>query len=131
MDKHSNLLTELIVTISTLRGENGCPWDKKQTAESLVKYVNSECEELIEAIEKKDIQNICEELGDVLYLVIMLSEIYQSQGEFSLNDVVRTINEKLIRRHPHVFANKTYKSEEELALQWQAIKAAEKSKKSV
>ena len=131
MDKHNNLLTELITTISTLRGKNGCPWDRKQTAESLVKYVHSECEELIEAIEKKDIQNICEELGDVLYLIIMLSEIYQSQGEFSLSDVVRTINEKLIRRHPHVFANKTYRSEEELALQWQAIKAAEKSKKSV
>jgi len=124
-------LKDLISTIVTLRGEGGCPWDQKQTASSLSKYVRSECDELVDAIKNEDVQNICEELGDVLYLVIMLSEINKEAGHFNFKEVIGTINEKLIRRHPHVFAGQAYESEEQLAAQWQAIKAAEKSKKSV
>lgn len=131
MDKASNKLHTLISTIRTLRGKNGCPWDIKQTSSSLIKYISSESDELIQAIRNEDKPNICEELGDILYLIIMLSEINRDEGNFDLDEVIDNINAKLIRRHPHVFAGQTYESEEQLAAQWQAIKAAEKSKKSV
>lgn len=124
-------LSELISTIKTLRGEDGCPWDKRQNHISLLKYLKSECQELIEAIENNDPVNTCEELGDLLYLIVMISEIGNDQGNFDLCDVLKTINEKLIRRHPHVFAGQPYENEEQLAAQWEAIKAEEKKKNTV
>ncbi len=122
-------ITALQQTINRLRGEEGCPWDKKQTAKTLVKYIKSETKELIEAIENGDVDNTCEELGDVLYLLCMVSTINEEQGNFSFAEVAAGINEKLIRRHPHVFAGTSYKDEEELAKQWEAIKAEEKREK--
>lgn len=122
-------ITTLQQTIATLRGENGCPWDKKQTGSTLITSIRNETEELIEAIEKNDTENICEELGDVLYLICMVTAIHKEQGDFTFTQVVRGINEKLIRRHPHVFAGKAYASEEDLARQWEAIKAEEKKAK--
>ncbi len=124
-------LSDLVATIKTLRGEEGCPWDKRQTSSSLLKHLKSECEELILAINNDDHINICEELGDLLYLIVMISEIHNDQGQFQLSDVIRTVNEKLIRRHPHVFAGQPYENEEQLAAQWKAIKAEEKKKNTV
>ncbi|MGB3212549.1 MAG: MazG nucleotide pyrophosphohydrolase domain-containing protein [Desulforhopalus sp.] len=124
-------LADLISTIKTLRGKEGCPWDKRQTSNSLLKYLKSECQELVIAIENRDQNNICEELGDLLYLIVMISEIHHEQKNFQLSDVIRTVNEKLIRRHPHVFAGQPYENEEQLAAQWQAIKAEEKKKNTV
>lgn len=124
-------LSDLISTVKTLRGQNGCPWDKRQNSFSLLKYLKLECQELVDAIENDDHVNICEELGDLLYLIVMISAIGNDQGYFDLCDVIRTINEKLIRRHPHVFAGQTYESEEQLAAQWEAIKAEEKKKNTV
>jgi MazG family protein len=121
----------LIATIRSLRGDRGCPWDKRQTSDSLLKYLRSECEELQEAIAKRDTDNICEELGDLLYVLFMISEINKDLGHFELKDVFRNVNEKLIRRHPHVFAGQSYENEEQLAAQWQAIKAEEKRKNIV
>jgi len=123
--------SELISTIKTLRGQTGCPWDRRQDSISLLKYLKSECQELVDAIENDDHVNICEELGDLLYLIVMISEIRNDQGNFQLCDVLRTINEKLIRRHPHVFAGTAYENEEQLAAQWEAIKAEEKKKNTV
>ncbi len=119
-------ITALQQTIETLRGENGCPWDRKQTQQSLIKYIKNETEELIAAIKNNDTENICEELGDVLYLLCMITAINEEEGNFAFPQVVEGINEKLIRRHPHVFAGSSYKDEEELARQWEAIKAEEK-----
>lgn len=116
----------LMDTINALRGEQGCPWDKKQTCISLKKYLQAECEELLAAINNEDHVNICEELGDVLYLLIMITQINNEQGFFAFNDVLESINAKLIRRHPHVFAGQTYENEEQLTAQWLAIKAKEK-----
>ena len=130
INKNVNLAS-LLQTVSTLRGQQGCPWDKKQTCVSLKKYLQSECIELLEAIDKNDHKNICEELGDVLYILIMISEINNDQGLFSLNEVIESINAKLIRRHPHVFAGTTYENDEQLAAQWQAIKAMEKKENSI
>ena len=121
-------LPELVSTVKALRGINGCPWDKRQSPSSLLKYLQSECEELVSAIQNDDPANICEELGDLLYLIIMISEIHTDHEIFTFSDVIRTINEKLIRRHPHVFAGQPYDNEEQLAIQWAAIKAEEKKK---
>ncbi len=121
-------ILELLATIKTLRSENGCPWDKRQTAESLTIYFHEELHELLEAIRNQDYPNICEELGDLLYLIIMTSEISRENRQFHFPDVIRHINPKLIRRHPHVFAGKKYKNDAELTKQWQEIKAAEKKK---
>ncbi len=119
-------LQHLLDTIDTLRGEQGCPWDRKQTSTSLKKYLQAECDELLAAINNDDHDNICEELGDVLYVLIMIAKINNDLGMFSLKDVLESINAKLIRRHPHVFAGQTYENEEQLTAQWQAIKAKEK-----
>lgn len=131
MANNNQELRTLCDTIATLRGSHGCPWDKKQTCNSLMKHLQSECEELLTAIKNDDPNNICEELGDLLYIIIMISEINKDLGLFQLADVIRAINEKLVRRHPHVFAGQAYENEEELAAQWQAIKAKEKNQNSV
>lgn len=120
-------ISKLIKTINSLRSENGCPWDRKQTMQSLLKYVKAETAELIAAIENEDVENTCEELGDVFYLILMLSSIGEDAGDFTFADVVRGIDEKLVRRHPHVFAGRAWESEEDLARQWEEIKAEEKA----
>lgn len=124
-------LQDLITTIRSLRGTEGCPWDKRQTSLSLLQYLRSECDELHEAIAKDDASNTCEELGDLLYILIMITEINKDLENFEFADVIRNINDKLIRRHPHVFAGQTYENEDQLTAQWQAIKAEEKRKNSV
>lgn len=126
MTNDNTMLQTLFNTVGTLRGERGCPWDKKQTCDSLTQYLQSECDELIAAIKNNDHRNICEELGDVLYVLIMISEINKDKGSFDFSDVLSTINEKLVRRHPHVFAGQPYENEEQLAVQWQQIKANER-----
>ncbi len=124
-------LQKLIDTVNTLRGDKGCPWDKKQTNSSLKQYIYEECQELLLAITQADHENICEELGDVLYLLIMVSAINQEMGLFEFEDVIESIHSKLIRRHPHVFAGLPYENEDQLTAQWQAIKATEKNKNSI
>jgi len=89
-------------------------------------YLQAECDELLAAINNDDHDNICEELGDVLYILIMITAINKDLGMFGLQDVLESINAKLIRRHPHVFAGQTYENEDQLTAQWQAIKAKEK-----
>lgn len=127
MQQSDRQLEELITIIKTLRSENGCPWDKKQTAQTLTKYIKEEVAELLEGIEMGDVQNICEESGDVLFLILMLAEIHTELNEFTLNDIISTVSEKLIRRHPHVFSDTEVKNEEELKKQWEAIKRQEKA----
>ena len=124
-------MQKLVATIRRLRAKDGCPWDKKQTTESLSKYLQEEVNELIVAIQKDDMINICEECGDLLYLIIMISEISKTNKNFTFSDVIECIEQKLVRRHPHVFAGRPYKNEEDLARQWQQIKAEEKRNKSV
>lgn len=124
--------SHLIETIEALRSEkNGCPWDRRQTTSSLVKYLQAEFDELLEAIAREDHDNLCEELGDLLFLVVMVATINQEQAHFTIADVVKGITEKLIRRHPHVFAGSQITDEEQLREQWQRIKAMEKKKKLV
>jgi len=129
MKQISTKFDSLIETVKTLRGEKGCPWDKKQTIDSLRKYLVEEFGEILQAIDNKDNLNLCEELGDFLYLIVMISEINEENGNFSLEDIIGGINEKLIRRHPHVFSGTPIEDEAALRKQWDKIKAAEKAEK--
>ncbi|MCX5870127.1 MAG: nucleotide pyrophosphohydrolase [Deltaproteobacteria bacterium] len=126
-DHHFSLLLH---TIRSLLGPEGCPWDQKQTILSLKKYFVEEFAEIITAIDNNDPDNLCEELGDMLFLVILMAEINKKNGTFTLRDILRNINEKMIRRHPHVFAGGEKGTVEELEQQWRAIKSQEKEKKT-
>ena len=126
MHEFSASLQTLVETVATLRSDKGCPWDRRQTSLCLVKYLREESQELIEAIESEDHQHVCEELGDLLYLIIMISHIENQKQHFDLGQVINSINEKLVRRHPHVFGDATVATDEELRAQWEQIKAAEK-----
>jgi MazG family protein len=120
----------LLHTIRSLLGPDGCPWDQKQTTLSLRKYFTEEFAEIIAAIDKNDSDNLCEELGDMLFLLILMAEINAKNKTFTLMDVIRNINAKMIRRHPHVFGEGKKGTEEELERQWRAIKSQEKEKKT-
>ncbi|NUK32024.1 nucleoside triphosphate pyrophosphohydrolase [Parageobacillus sp. VR-IP] len=112
--------------IATLRGPNGCPWDRKQTHASLKRYLLEETYELFEAIDDHDDDHMIEELGDVLLQVMLHAQIGEDEGMFSIDDVIRGITEKMIRRHPHVFGNVTVESAEQVVENWQRIKEKEK-----
>lgn len=117
---------EFVETIALLRGEKGCPWDKKQTHESLKECLTEEAGEVLEAIDKKDDENLCEELGDLLLQVVMHAQIAAEENRFTIEDVIRGVNEKMIRRHPHVFGDAEVDSVEEGLDLWEQIKKREK-----
>lgn len=117
---------EFIETIATLRGENGCPWDIEQTHQSLKKCLTDETQEVLDAIDAQDDENLCEELGDVLLQVVMHAQIAAEENRFTIEDVVRTVNEKMIRRHPHVFGDVKVNSLEDQLKLWEEIKKQEK-----
>jgi tetrapyrrole methylase family protein/MazG family protein len=119
--------------VETLRSENGCPWDRAQTHSSLKAACIEEAAEVICGInildKTKDPDNLREELGDLLLQVMLHSVIAQEEGLFSFEDVVNTISEKMIRRHPHVFGGAEFSSDEERHAAWDKIKKAEKEGK--
>lgn len=116
----------LIQIMKTLRSENGCDWDREQTHESIKPCLIEETYEVADAIIKKDRKNLKEELGDLLLQIIFLSRLSEEEGAFSIEDVVKGINEKLIRRHPHVFGESSAKGSKEILKQWEKIKSEEK-----
>lgn len=109
-----------------LRSPGGCPWDAEQTHESLVPHLIEESYETIDAIQRQDYDHLKEELGDLLLQVVFHSEIAEQSGRFNLDDVARVISEKLVRRHPHVFASSDVNDSEGVLKQWDEIKRAEK-----
>lgn len=111
--------------IAYLRSPEGCPWDREQSHDSLKKYVIEEAHELVEAINQEDDEALIEELGDVLLQVFLHAQIGEEDGYFTLEDVLQSIGEKMIRRHPHVFADQTVEDSAEVTHNWQAIKEAE------
>lgn len=119
-------LDQLFDIIRTLRSENGCAWDRKQTPETMWQCLVEEVYELEEAIVKKDLGHICEEIGDVLFQLLFILEIFQEKQEIDLAAVVDTVARKMIRRHPHVYEDAVVSNESELNRQWEAIKAMEK-----
>jgi tetrapyrrole methylase family protein/MazG family protein len=118
--------SRLVKIIEKLRAPDGCPWDREQTLYSLRDQLIEETFELVEAIDNKDIENIKEELGDLLLHVIMHSVIAAEDNLFTLTDVMKTISEKLIRRHPHVFGGEKTDSVDDVLVNWEKIKSKEK-----
>lgn len=126
IEKETHDFEELREIITVLRSENGCKWDRAQDHETLKKCLTDECDEVLQAIDNKDDVNLCEELGDVLLQVLMHSEIAKERGAFTLDDVIQTLSEKMIRRHPHVFGDVVVNSPEESLALWKAVKQKEK-----
>lgn len=116
----------LFKIIRTLRSDTGCEWDRAQTPETMWKCLAEEVYELEEAIVKQDPGHICEEMGDVLFQLVFILEMYQEQEAFCLKDVVAGVAEKMIRRHPHVYGDARISGQKELNRQWDAIKVLEK-----
>lgn len=112
--------------IRTLRGPDGCPWDKKQTHESLRKYLIEEAYEVLEAIEEEDDDHLAEELGDLLLQILLHAQIAEDEGYFNIYDVIRHLTDKMIRRHPHVFGDEKVQNAEDVKTNWEAIKKQEK-----
>jgi MazG family protein len=113
--------------IERLRGESGCPWDRKQTPESVQTYLVEEAHEGAAAVRAGKVDEVAEELGDVLFMVFFLAYLYEQRGAFTLEDVCEHISEKMVRRHPHVFGDTSVRSAEEVKDNWEKIKAGEKS----
>lgn len=118
-------LSKLTEIITRLRQPDGCPWDRKQTVSTFRVYLIEELHELLEAIELDDRSMIKEELGDLLFQVIFLNNLYEEQGSFTLSEVIDGINAKMIRRHPHVFGGAKVDSEKELRRIWNLAKTDE------
>lgn len=117
--------------IRTLRGEGGCAWDRAQTAQTMWKCLAEEVYELRDAIVEDNLDNIGEELGDVLFQLLFIIEIFEEQKTLSLSGIVAQVAEKMIRRHPHVYEDAVVSSKKELDDQWETIKAEEKSENGV
>lgn len=121
---------ELINIIKKLRSPEGCPWDKEQNLYSMKEHLIEETYELVDALDNKDIENIKEELGDILLHVIFHSNIAEEEQLFTLTDVIQTISDKMVRRHPHVFGNLNVESTDEVLQNWDEIKQMEKQERS-
>lgn len=118
---------ELLAVAERLLGPHGCPWDQKQTFSSLQAYVLEEAHEVIEAVDHEDDEKIIEELGDLLYTIVFYAKLGELQGRFQIEEIVNAIKEKLVRRHPHVFADVKVSGADEVLHNWEQIKQTEKS----
>lgn len=120
-------ISRLIEIMAALRNpETGCPWDIVQTYETIKPYTIEEAYEVADAIERKDMDDLCDELGDLLLQVVFHSRIAEEAGDFAFGDVVEAVTKKMIRRHPHVFARSDADTPDAVKLQWDAIKKQEK-----
>src|SRR5436853_2768086 len=100
-------LTRLVEIVAALRATDGCPWDREQTIDSLKPFVLEETYEVLEAIDRHDHASLCEELGDFLFEAVFVAQLESEDGHFAIEDAVRSVADKLVRRHPHVFARET------------------------
>lgn len=114
-------------TMARLRAPDGCPWDREQTHQSLARCLIDECSELLDTIDRNDIPHMREELGDVLIQVVFHAQLAAERGDFDFDDVARDINDKLIRRHPHVFGTGQADNSAQVIEVWEKVKAGEKA----
>jgi len=119
----------LVEIMATLRGPNGCPWDKQQDFSSLKPMLVEEVYEVLEAVENGDFDGISEELGDLLLHIVFNAHLGKEAGRFDINTVIDKISDKLLRRHPHVFGSESASTAEEVIKNWETIKAQEKAQK--
>ena len=121
-----NQFDTLVDIVARLRGPGGCPWDREQTHASLREALLEECYEVLEALDEGDAKRLGEELGDLLMQVVLHAQIAAEAGEFELGDVIRSINSKLVQRHPHVFGSLKVKDAGEVLINWEALKKKER-----
>ena len=119
-------LTRLSALVETLRGENGCPWDRKQTPRSMIIQLLEEAYELADAVEAGDARGVCEELGDVLFHIFFMARLFEEQHQFGVDQVADGIVCKMVRRHPHVFGEEALSTADEVKQKWHEIKQQER-----
>ncbi len=125
----SGSLSSLAAIMRILLAPGGCPWDRKQTHSTLLKYLREEAGEVATAVRRRDWRNLREELGDVLLQVVFHSALAERDGRFKLSDVIRTVNAKMVRRHPHVFGGgEALETPAQVLRRWKKIKQAEKKR---
>src|SRR5438876_8139951 len=121
----------LIEIMATLRGPDGCPWDREQTIDTLRPFLLEETYEVLEAIDRHDHASLCEELGDFVFEAVFLAQLESEAGHFTIADSLKSVADKLVRRHPHVFARQAgaaeIKSADRVRTRWEEIKAEERS----
>ena len=130
LDAAAAEFARLVEIIARLRAPDGCPWDRAQTPQTLRPYLVEETYEVLDALDAEDWTELQEELGDVLLQVVLHAQLMAEAGRFGIADVVETIAEKMVRRHPHVFGDATADSPDEVSRNWARIKAAEKRAKA-
>ena len=129
-EKEKELFAEMMEIIAKLRGPKGCLWDRKQTLESLAPNILEEAEEVSEAVNSNDLDNLCEELGDLLMVILMEIEIAREKDLFTYSDVLTGAIKKFVRRHPHVFGDVKVNTPEEALAVWKKMKIEEKKANS-
>ena len=128
----SEKFSKLVKIMERLRGDDGCPWDKEQTPESLKPFLIEEAYEVLEALDEKDSAKLKEELGDLLYQILFHAQIAKEKGEFDIDGILESSIEKMTRRHPHVFGDKKAKDSKEVLVHWEETKKKEKgNRKSI
>ena len=127
MNRTTDAFEKLVGIVETLMGENGCPWDIAQTRETLKPYIIEESYEVLEALDEGNPQKIMDELGDLLYQIMFHAKISSLRNEFDIADVIQSLSGKMVRRHPHVFAEKQLHSPDQVVRQWEEIKKQEKN----
>lgn len=120
---------ELVELMQHMRSTEGCPWDRQQTIESFKEHFSNEADEVIAAIKANDIENLKEELGDLLWNILFISQIAKEDELFDIHDVMKEVQDKIIRRHPHVFGDKKAKTPQEVLKHWHKSKQEEKKAK--
>lgn len=130
-DRFGTAFERLVGIMARLRGEDGCPWDREQTLDSLKPFLVEEAYEVLDAIESGDVAEHREELGDLLLQVVFQAEVRRNEGAFDARDVVNAISDKLVRRHPHVFGDRDAHDADHAYRRWEEMKAQEKGDRSV
>lgn len=129
MNSTPQLFQGLVDIVAKLRGPQGCPWDKEQTSRSLTPFILEEAFELVEAIEHGTREEVIDELGDFLFQVVLQAQVAKDENAFTIDDVVKNLSEKMIRRHPHVFGDTKWATSEEVLANWDGLKEKEKKRK--
>jgi MazG family protein len=117
---------DLVRLMTTLRGPNGCPWDRKQTLPDLKPYVIEEAYEVVDAIDRDDRASLAEEVGDMLLEAVFIAEVTREEGSFDIYDSITAVHDKLVRRHPHVFADAQANDADEVLVNWEKLKNEER-----
>jgi MazG family protein len=126
LPKEPEKFETLVNIIGRLRAPDGCPWDREQTHASLRANLLSECYEVLEALDSGDAGKLCEELGDLLLQIVLHAQIAKDEGEFEISDVIKSISEKIVRRHPHIFGSVKVKDSTEVMHNWEDLKKEER-----